>query len=297
MKEIFIRFLMASLGITKTEAEERIDQVEADAAKADDLFNLHKSKIDALKQSEHDNGYKKATKEVKFAFEKDLKEKFSIESDKKGLELVEELVASKTAGKGGETEISEDAVKKHPVYLQLETKAKTEKTELEKAHTAKLKELETAQAKKETLKTVSERAIAEFEKLNPILSENPEKAAKQKALIIKELEKGNYQVDEKGILILDEAGKRKEDAHGNALNFADHIKTVADDLGFDFKAAEDRSSSGGGQNNGNSGDQNKDKKFTGKLPTNVNEYNELIFSDLPFDQKQEVQQHWEAQSK
>lgn len=298
MKDFLIKLLIAALGLTQTEAEAEVAKVESDPEAQKSLLDQHKTKIDALKQTELDNGYKKGTKEVKFAFEKDIKEKFGITSDKKGLELVEELVQTKTAGKDSPESITEDVVKKHPVYLNLENRLKTEKADVEKEWKAKLAETEKTYAKKETFKTVSEKALAEFEALKPILSEKPEIAAKQKARIIRELEGKDFQVDENGILVLGEDGKRKEDGHGNALKFGSFVKSIADDLGFEFKVADDRDSAGGDNNKQDKTGGEGGKKFTGTLPTNTQDYYNIVFDPaVPAEAKEEVKAYWSEQNK
>lgn len=285
MEKILLAFVAAALGVAKSEVVATLK----DAEDASPILDLHRQKVQDQKKTNFDDGYKKANKEVKFAFEKDLKEKFDLQSDKTGLDLVEELLTTK--GKAAEPgEITEDVIKKHPLYLAKEKEVATVAKTKDKEWETKLTALETAQAKKEAFKTVSERGLTAFEKLNPVLPADPEKAAKQKRLLIKELEKSNYQIDGENVLILDAEGKRIEDGHGNPIKFEDFVRKQADEIGFEYKVAEERSSSGGGSNTGGTGGA-PERKFKGEYPKTQADYFKVMNDEsIPYEQKAEVKE-------
>jgi hypothetical protein len=286
-----LAFVATALGVAKSDVEAKLE----DATGESELLDLHKQKVQEQKKTNFDDGYKKANKEVKYAFEKDLKEKFDLNSDKTGLDLVEELltVKGKEAAPG---EVTEDVIKKHPLYLAKEKEVANVAKNVEKEWQTKLTELEKAQAKKEAFKTVSERALTAFEKLNPVLSADPEKANRQKKLIIERLEKFDFEINGDNLLILEAEGKRKEDGHGNPYKFEDLVKQTADDLGFDYKVAEERSSSGGGSNTGNTGGA-PERKFKGELPKTPDDYLKIITdSSIPLEQRLEVKEVFEKET-
>lgn len=297
LQKFILAYLGVSLGLTKTELEDKVLELETSEEARKEFFDLHKAKVSEIKKTALDDGHKKATKTALTKLESEIKEKFGIDSEKQGLELIEDVVATKAASSESK-EVTEDDVKKHPVYLALEKeKSKAEKT-FDATLQAKIKEVEEGFAKKETVKTVADKAISQFMELNPVLSSDATKAEKQKALIRKQVETGNFKIEGDTILILNADGSRLEDDHGNAVKFEDYVKNTADEFGFEFKVANDRDSSGGGSNGGVGGDGNQggtgsEKKYTGKLPTNEAEYAALLFDNtLSPDQKSEVDAHW-----
>lgn len=298
LAKFLLAYLVASQGISKTEAEEFITKLEeGDEETEKDLLNNHKARVSELKRTAFDDGHKKAAKNTLTKLEADLKEKFGIESDKQGIELVEEVVAAKAAGSESK-DITEEDVKKSPVYLALEKEKKQAEKRFETDLQNKVKEVEEGYAKQATVKAVAEKAITQFMALNPVLAADATKAERQKALIRKQIESGSYKVEGENILILNADGSRLEDDHGNAIKFEDYVKNTADELGFEFKVADQRDSSGGGSNGGagglgNQGGTGSEKKYTGKLPTNEDEYTAILFnSALSIEQKNEVQEHW-----
>jgi hypothetical protein len=92
------------------------------------LLDEDAKRVEAIKKSvdtkpAFQDGFKKAQGEILTKFEKDLKEKFGLESDKMGLELVEELVSKKSeGGQGGD--LTEDAIKRSKVFQDMESNLK-----------------------------------------------------------------------------------------------------------------------------------------------------------------------------
>src|SRR3982751_3139434 len=72
------------------------------------------------------DGYAKAKKEEREKFEAEIREKFGIDTDKNGIELIEALVAEKSGAAGGGGDLNEEKVEAHPLYQQLEKSKKTE---------------------------------------------------------------------------------------------------------------------------------------------------------------------------
>ncbi len=297
-----LAFAATTLGVATTEVEEQLENSED----ATPILDLHKKKVKEAKDKNFDDGYKKAERKVLSDREKELKEEFGVESDKIGIELIREILEVKSSATLPELteeavkahplykskEVPDDLVKKHPLFIKKENEAQQIKEKTEKEWQEKLDTIQAGHAKKETFKTVAERALAEFEKLNPILSPDPVKAARQKEIFIKELEANAYEVQGDDILVLEADGRKKEDDFGNTYKFSDLVRSAADKY-FDFKVATDRDSAGNiGRLPAPTG-----KKFQGKLPTSEPEYTKIMNDQtIPVEQRQEVQDHWKKQT-
>ena len=253
-----------------------------------------------------DDAMKKATREVWSKVEKELKEKFDIESDLQGDELIdfvandskEKLGKAAEAGEGKKpAEMTEDEIKKTPVYIKAEKAFKKSLEEKDADKDKSLKELQDSFTQKENFSKVRNAALSKFRKIeNVILPSDAEKAQKMiDRLLLDQLAPYDYQIDDNGkFLILykdgDKKGKRVEDAHGNAMEFDDLIEGITKS-NFELKVSTDRKSPGNGKdkNNDAGGDETKKKKYTGKAPGSKQDYLALLTSnDLSSEQKLEV---------
>jgi hypothetical protein len=195
----------------------------------------HKNQLTEL----HDKGYKKAQKEVMPKFEQQIKEKYGYNTDKFGLELIDDLIAM-NKGKGGI-----DDVKTHPDYIKLERKIESEfipKSMLDE----KLTEFESfkkAVERDKTVGKVKDDARKVFRSLNPILSKDPKRASNQESEFLAKLDSFDYQVQEDGNHVILKDGKRIENENFNPVSFADFVKAKAADL-YDFADQPIKGSSG-----------------------------------------------------
>jgi len=195
----------------------------------------------------HDKGYKKAQKEALSKFEQQVKEKYGYETDKMGIDLVDDIV-SMNKGKGGI-----DDVKSHPDYIKLERQIESEfipKTVLDE----KLNEFESFKQTVEREKVigrVKEDARKAFRSLNPLLSKDPKRAANQESEFLNKLESFDFQVQEDGNHVILKDGKRIENENFNPISFNDFIKAKASDL-YDFAEQGVKGSSGVDNNGGSS---------------------------------------------
>lgn len=312
MDEFLIMVLIASLGVTEAEAKAIIAGDNVTNGEAKKAFNTkHTAKVAATKEEAKTEGYDKAKGETLTKFEADLKEKYGVKSNKKGLDLVAEVISDKTPDPAKLDSISPDTIKKSKTYLDREKELTDKVTAAEAATETKVKEVESKFAKAETDRTVSSLGVAGFKKLNPVLSADATKAAKQEALFTKNLlGKGyDFEVRDNGAILIkhgegENKGKRVEDAHGNPLKFEDLIKETSDDLGFDYKVSTPRSGLGGKGGNGKkegevTGKEGEETpKYAGKMPTNDAEYVKLITDkSIPIEQRNEVEAYWQEQNK
>jgi hypothetical protein len=211
--------------LKETDEQKITDAILAKDKERVKAFNDEKTKI-------HDKGYKKAQAESLTKFEEKLREAYEIDdTDLKGEDLISKIVEIKvsnektTAGKSKDKLTDED-IKRHPLYLQLEQEKTKAVKKVEDEWTAKWNDKEKEIKKGTVLSTVRQRALEKFDELNPELPKDPKIAAKQKEWFLKELESDfEYELSEDGkSLIPLQNGEAAKDSHGNAITFDDLIK-------------------------------------------------------------------------
>ena len=240
--------------------------LEIDAQRVENI----KKSVD--KKDAFQDGFKKAKSEVFKDFEKELKEKFGLESDKMGLELVEELVSKKSeGGQGGD--ITEDAIKRSKVFQDMESNLKKQITTVKTEYETKINEIQDGYKAEQTFSNVSQKALQIFNGLNPILPQNKTVADNQVKFFVNTLKDFKFDVQDERIVVMDKDGKVLEDGHGNSRSFEDIVKETASGL-FEFKANNGGSGSGnGGQGQGGSG-----SSYAGNVPKTFEEL-EKVMSD------------------
>ena len=240
--------------------------LEIDAQRVENI----KKSVD--KKDAFQDGFKKAKSEVLTDFEKGLKEKFGIESDKTGLELVEEVVSKKSeGGQGGD--VTEDAIKRSKVFQDMESNLKKQIKQTETDYQNKINEIQDGYKAEQTFSNVSQKALQIFNGLNPILPQNKTVADNQVKFFVNTLKDFKFDVQDERIVVMDKDGKVLEDGHGNSRSFEDIVKETASGL-FEFKANNGGSGSGnGGQGQGGSG-----SSYAGNVPKTFEEL-EKVMSD------------------
>lgn len=216
---------------------------------------------DKIEKDKFQEGYKKAKSEVLTASETEKKTRYGVESDLTGAELDDFILQTKLKEAGA---TGEDAIKKSPTYLALESKMKTELKRITDAGEAKLKELETSYKKEGTFAKVGASAIDILTGLNPIYPKNATVAETYKKDFLNELKGFEYEMQDDGKILVTKDGKRLEDAHGNALEWEEHVKKIAGGR-FEFAVNND-GENGGNKNNPNGDDKSKPPTY----PAGVN---------------------------
>ena len=242
--------------------------LEIDAQRVENI----KKSVD--KKDAFQDGFKKAKSEVLTDFEKGLKEKFGIESDKTGRELVEELVSKKSeGGQGGD--LTEDAIKRSKVFQDMESNLKKQITTVKTEYETKINEIQDGYKAEQTFSNVSQKALQIFNGLNPILPQNKTVADNQVKFFVNTLKDFKFDVQDERIVVMDKDGKVLEDGHGNSRSFEDIVKETASGL-FEFKANNGGSGSGnGGQGQGQGG---SGSSYAGNVPKTFEEL-EKVMSD------------------
>ncbi len=218
--------------------------LEADGQLKPDALDTIKSeyakKVTAIKQSAKDEGHGQAKRETMSVFEKAVKEKFGINSDKTGIELIEAVLNEKA--KPGE--LTEEAVKSHKLYLELKESQDKDVQEAVKGVQKQFDDFKAGVEGEKVNAQVQKKALEIFDGLKPILSSDPAKAAKQKELFVKQLLSGKYRIEGDRIIMLTDDGKDATDEHANRIDFEKHVATVAGTY-YDFEQAGGKGSPGG----------------------------------------------------
>lgn len=222
-----------------------------DATVSQALEDLDILRVSQLKKQNADNkdsfnqGYAKALKESREKFEKEIKDSFEVDSENTGLDLINEIVTLKApAGGQGSATVTDDDVKKHPVYQNMEKTFKKQLKDVQDDYTTKLTEVETQAKRNETFHSVRENAATILEKMNPVLAKNPTVANTVKGLFFDTLKGFDYERQEDGTFMVMKDGKVQQDGHGHTKSFEDIVKGIAGNF-FEFQE------NSGGQNAGN----------------------------------------------
>lgn len=231
------------------DAENATDESIAAALIAEDAV-----RVSSLKKQNADNkdsfnqGYAKATKEQRAAFEKEIKEALEVDSESTGLDLINEVIAAKApAGGKGAAELTDEDVKKHAVYQTMERTFKKQLKDTTEAKTAEIEKLQNEYKANETFYSVRDKAGVILQGLNPILAKNPKVAATIQNQFFNELKGYGFEQQADGSYLPTKDGKVQTDAHGHTITFDDLVKSTAENY-FEFQA-----NNGGG----NAGNENK----------------------------------------
>lgn len=238
-------------------------------------------RVDGFKKKEaaaFEMGYKKATVEQLSKFEQNFKEKFQFDSTKTGLDLIEDYIKSKA----GDKVITDEQVKSHPVYTNLEKSIKTIEKRLNEDWEKKYNGLISEQKRKEVLSTVMKEARAHLEGLNPVLPEDSNLKSNQLSWFDKELQDMQYELRENAdktasIFILDKDGKRLENQHGHPKDFKEFVSDIASKY-WQFSKTQKRSAHNPTTPAGQSGGEQKQwqSKIQLRKPTNNAEAQKIL---------------------
>lgn len=290
-KDILIGVLTKTLNKSEQEVAELLYQKEGDELKlkegaVDDILSLDSVRVDNIKKNAPidkdrlNNEYSRGKKEALSELENSLKEKHSVESDLKGIELIDSILASKSNVK-----LSDDEVKKHPLYIELEKKRipKEKYDSLQKEFDSFKGNVE----KNAKLGKIKEKARTLLAEMKPIVSENPVVAKTREEDFLRKFESYDYQLDGDSIIILRPDGSRLEDGHANVLPFSEFVKNIAA-MNYDFAKQGQKSNSGAGDND----DTSTPPKVV--VPKNDDEYVKMIREAKTTEQKIAIKEAYHA---
>lgn len=190
-------------------------------------------------KGEKEDQYKRGVKEASQKLEHAIKEKYAVESDLEGVELVDHILVSRISESS-----KPETIQKHPEFIKARAEWEKEQKQRDKEWEKKLTDKDIEFNRVKTFEQVKNRAMQILTEANPILPSDPKKAESWKNVFLAELSSGNYQISDDGtILVLDKDGSMLKDTHGYSKTFNDHAKELADKY-FEFPVAEKRSSAG-----------------------------------------------------
>lgn len=243
-----------------TKAEDSDELVLKDDA-VEIVLDLDSSRVENIKknvkpdpeklQAQYSRGKKEALEDL----EKELRDTYSIDSDKQGTELVS-LIVEKNKAK---SKLNDEEVKKHPLYLDLE-----KNTVPKKLYDEEIQKHENYKSEVEKVKQlaiVKRDVLSHFRTLNPVISENPKVAATREEDFLAKFDSYDYDIKEDGDHFVTKNGERIENEQGHPIKFKDFVKIIAS-ANYDFKVQDDK---------GNTGNQNGHDKQV-KVPTSKEEY-------------------------
>lgn len=211
---------------------------------ADILLEKDKARVQKFKDERtkyHDDGFKKAEKQYKTHAEEVFKKKTGYDGSEDNFEAMFDAWYEKLkTDNKGKKEVTEDDIKKHPLYIDLETKSipKAKYDELQQA----FDQFKTQSQRQAVMDTVTSRAWDVVAARNPILSENQTVAETRKRDFLSKFGAFDYELQDGRIIVVKD-GKRLEDAHGNLKTFEAFTNEMAE-MNFDFRAQEDKGNAG-----------------------------------------------------
>lgn len=233
-------------------------------------------------------------------FEDSLRTTFNVDAEKKmtGADLVAEALNQVTEAAKKKGNLTEDEIKKTPVYLKLEQDLKKDLQKLKDEHKTTMDGLEAKQKSKELFERVSGKAMEIFDTMKPVLSEDPVKAKAQRQLVVNALQQYEYQETDDKTFVPVKDGKRVEDDMHHAIDLEKLVKDITTPI-FDFNMAEKRESPNGDKKPGDPGyvplkNEGGKDSYKGAMPKTEDDWQKLMNDPaLSVDHKLQINEHWE----
>lgn len=215
----------------KTEIDKLLSDDTTDEDGETTLVDGDKARIGKLttpkKGETFQDGYKKAKAEVLTELETQLKEKYELESDATGVDLVEAIVTEK-AKTGKAKEPTEDDIRKSPVYQAQEKAHKLALKAKDTEWQTKYDEQVAAYKKGETFGQVSKKALDILATMNPVQQANATVAANIQNAFLSTFKGYDFDLQDNGNrVVVMRDGKVVDDGHGNSLDFEKLVKDTA----------------------------------------------------------------------
>lgn len=271
--------LSKTLNVDDGKFAELIKNGESELSESEIISQLLKLDVDRVKaikdetgKEKFQEGFKKSKKEVLEALETEMKEKFNIESSKTGLDLVNEIV-EKTSKPN--SEVTEDAIRRSKLFLDLESKLKSEIKELKTQHQNEVDTIKKSYEGEKILSSVNANAMKILNELNPILPSNATIAENQKKAFLNQFKDFGFEIQDDRIVVLDKDGKVLQDEHGNTKTFDEIVKAKASNF---FELAQNNGGSGSG-NGGQNGEGSSGGNSGVQTPKTLEELTNIMNDD------------------
>lgn len=273
--EAFEAFVVKAFKLTN----EDLASLYNEAGELTDFSLIEQKDAERIKKLSTDktNQYNRGLKEGAEKVEKAIKEKYEVESDLIGVELFDHVIETKLSNVKDK---SGTDIMAHPEVIKLVNQHSKALKDKDKEKEEAVKKIQSEIESNNLFKQVEDSALVRFESLNPILPADAKKAKALKDILVADLKKNKYQKVGDDYVVLNEDGTPLQDEHGHSITFEDHVKGHAERY-FDFKAAEDRSSSG------NNNQQNGQSKKV-RMPKDEAEYQEMM-KDNSYTSKEKIE--------
>lgn len=276
LRKILTGFLSKTLNMDDAKIAEILDGENATEEQVTNaLLSLDVNRVADLKksadQAKFQEGYKKAKGEERGEAEKEIKSAFGYDGGEQGVDLIKAIVAKSAQGGNGGKGLTEDDVKKHPAYLNLQDSLAKQIQETEKTWQEKYANLETTHKRDVTVSGIKNKAFSILDSLNPVYPGSETVKNNLKNTFASTFERFDYQEVDGRTLIL-ENGKVKEDQHGNRVDLESFIKDTAAGY-FEFKQNNGGGNSGGGGDDGGKGGASLQPKTLEELTKIVDDPN------------------------
>lgn len=299
-KEILRGVLANAYKMADGEVSELLEKTDV-AEITNTILEKDKSRISDLGKTKFQDGYKKAKGEALTDFEKSLREKYKVSDETlQGESLIETILADHIteATKGIESKkgaITDDEIKKHPLYLKLESDKSKAIADNTKEWEDKLKEAQKGFEKANIFSTVKDKALSMLSGDNYVLPEDAEIAENQKSWFLRDLTGFEYERTDDGNTYPIKDGKRIEDAHGHAVTLDEFLKGK---LAKSFPIKINNGGANAGNNN-NAG-ANGGSSGSGAIgkPKNIDELSKIVNdTSIPLADRQKAMAEFEATNK
>lgn len=290
-KEFLTAFLGKTLNIPADKVASLLNDegTEIKAEALTELLALDATRVQKFKDdnaTHFENGQKKATKELMVDFEKKVKEKYGVNSDKKGDELIDEIITTKSNDKSA---VDETKVKTHEAYVNMQNELNKKIVETENNWKTKWDTHQKEIAKKEVFSGVLKKADTILPGF--ALPENEQLKANQKKLLALDLQE--YEFEPQGdndFIVKKKDGTLATDEHGNRITYEELVKTTASKYWLPINGRNKQGA--GGENTGAAAAGAS--AWKGKQPTNDAEYTKLIQSATEAKDRIAIQDSYKA---
>ena len=247
LKQFLLEFAGKTLNKPADELAEALFQMSDDNTEAikpdalDSLLSFYQNHIQTIKadtSKKFDDGYSKGKSETAKQWEKRLREKFAVESDKNGDDLISDILSA-IEKKG---DVDDTKVKRHSAYLNLEKQMREQIEALQAAKEQEVTAIKSQFERRDRWEKAKDLILKEFVSLNPDLGKDEAKKQNRLNWFLKEFEGLDYQFEGDQILIL-EGDKRKEDNLGHAYDLKRLVREKAEPI-FDFVKQDEKGSAG-----------------------------------------------------
>ena len=299
MKDLLLGLLTKMFNKTEKEIADILFEKSEDGedvlkeGSLNEVLNLHEAKVKKLREDykgdktkSFEDGYKKAEKEIMVKLEGDLKEKYGLESEKLGAELIDEVVEKFKKG----SKLEPDQIKMTDAYREMEKRLKKENKDKESEYQTKITELQKGFERDKTWGVVSKDIRKLLMESNPVLPANQRASENLVSLYVDSFKDYEWQVDEAGDHFPVKDGKRVEDSLGNPVVFKNLVTGRVPEY-FDIKAQNGK---------GSAGNDNKSGAGQDGVPTSFKDdadYNAYIYKEPDMKKRIAAKKIYDSQFK